>query len=324
MQHPKISIIIPIFNTSKYLSDCLQSVLKQTLADIEIIAINDGSTDHSLDILEQSAKIDPRLKVYTHPNMGQSATRNRGIDIAQGEYIYYMDSDDILEPDCLESCYKKAKENDLDIVLFNGASFFEDSCHRDDLKLNYIHTGCPNPTGIATGIESLKYRLQTNHFSPSPCLYISKSELVKKCDVRFIPGAIHEDEHYTFLLHLHARRISCIDQFYFKRRMRICSTMTHLTTWKNINGYFAVCDELLKERQHMAPDYQAIIDLHLSRMLPAVVWKAYCFPLQDRIKLHHLFKTKYPQYIPVKSYLPLFFKKPVDKLKQLLHLKKTD
>ena len=94
---PKISVIVPIFNVEKYLKECLESIINQTFKDIEIICINDGSTDNSLDILNQYAEKDNRIKVITQSNQGLSAARNTGIKYANGEYISFIDSDDYID-----------------------------------------------------------------------------------------------------------------------------------------------------------------------------------------------------------------------------------
>lgn len=114
---PKISLIIPVFNTEKYLEQCLDSAISQTLSGIEIICIDDGSSDNSLDVLKNYAQKDSRIKVLTQINSGQSVARNKGINIAQGEYIAFLDSDDWMKPDMLEKLYNKAKEQGCDISM---------------------------------------------------------------------------------------------------------------------------------------------------------------------------------------------------------------
>lgn len=116
---PKVSIIIPVYNVGKHLEKCLVSVLNQTLKEIEVIAINDGSTDESLRILNQFSKVDSRLLIINQENQGVSAARNKGLSLAQGEYIGFVDSDDYIELTMYEKLYKYAKMNDSDIVVSN-------------------------------------------------------------------------------------------------------------------------------------------------------------------------------------------------------------
>ena len=116
MKQPKVSILIPIYNTEKYLRECLDSVISQTLEDIEIICVNDGSTDGSLDILNRYERQDNRVHVITIKNQGGVA-RNEGMHLAQGEYITFLDSDDFFEPCFIEELYKKAKNDSLDVAV---------------------------------------------------------------------------------------------------------------------------------------------------------------------------------------------------------------
>jgi glycosyltransferase involved in cell wall biosynthesis len=113
----KISVIIPCYNSEKYLRECLDSVISQTLREIEIICVNDGSEDGSLAILEEYARDDERITVVTRENGGAGAARNTGLAIAKGEYLAFLDADDFFERTMLEKMYSKAIECDADIVI---------------------------------------------------------------------------------------------------------------------------------------------------------------------------------------------------------------
>lgn len=113
----KVSVIIPVYNVEKYLRQCLDSVVNQTLKDIEIILVDDGSTDLSLDICNEYAKKDARVKVFHQKNLGAGAARNLGLDKANGEYLSILDSDDYFELSMLEKLYEKAKNDDTDITI---------------------------------------------------------------------------------------------------------------------------------------------------------------------------------------------------------------
>ena len=112
---PKVSVIIPIYNQEKYLRECLETVLLQNLQEIEVICVNDGSTDESLSILKEYAKRDDRIVVVSQENKGVSAARNVGIEIAKGEYISFIDSDDWVAPNFIEKLYETAVKNNADI-----------------------------------------------------------------------------------------------------------------------------------------------------------------------------------------------------------------
>ena len=123
---PKVSVIVPIYNAEEYLAQCIESVLAQTLKEIELILIDDGSTDGSLEICNAYSENDNRIKVFSNKNVGQGLERNFGVKKATGEYISFLDSDDQYKKDMLEKLYKKAVESDADMIsggyadIYNG------------------------------------------------------------------------------------------------------------------------------------------------------------------------------------------------------------
>ncbi len=149
MTQPSVSIIIPAYNVQKYIERSIKSAIEQTLKDIEIIVVNDGSTDKTRDIIERLAKEDSRIVVINKENGGLSSARNAGIKIAQGEYIQHLDGDDWIEKDACEQMYTYAKDNNLDIVV---SDYYEDS---DKGDVNYIKMQFPNNDNITTNKEYL-------------------------------------------------------------------------------------------------------------------------------------------------------------------------
>jgi len=124
---PKVSVIIPVYNVEKYLKECLNSIVNQTLKDIEIICVDDGSTDDSLNILNEYAQKDSRITVLTQKNQGAAVARNKGLDIANGEYLSILDSDDFFDITMLEKMYYKAISTDADVVICGAKSIDEQS-----------------------------------------------------------------------------------------------------------------------------------------------------------------------------------------------------
>lgn len=123
---PKVSVIVPVYNTEKYLKRCIGSILNQTFKDTEIILVNDGSTDNSLNVLLEYEKLYlGKVKVLTGPNNGVSDARNKGLDISKGEYVLFIDSDDCIKEDMIELLYNKAIINDADIVRCANETYFE-------------------------------------------------------------------------------------------------------------------------------------------------------------------------------------------------------
>ncbi len=135
----KVSVIVPVYNTEKYLGQCLDSICAQTLKDIEIICVDDGSTDSSPEILARYQAKDERIQVYTQENKYAGAARNLGKSHASGEYLAFWDSDDFFEPEALELLYNKAKEQNADICVCGANKYFEDRDqfhHNDSAYLN--------------------------------------------------------------------------------------------------------------------------------------------------------------------------------------------
>lgn len=124
--NPKVSVILPIYNVSAYLEQCMDSIVNQTLKEIEIICVDDGSTDNSLEILKKYAENDQRVIILEQSNAGAGAARNKGIEIAKGDYLSFLDSDDFFEKDMLEKAYQKACETKAQIVVFHSDQYRED------------------------------------------------------------------------------------------------------------------------------------------------------------------------------------------------------
>ena len=123
MQNPKVSVIIPVYNSSEYIRHCLDSLLSQTLEDIEILCVDDGSTDDSLSILEEYSRKDERVRVLTQENAGAGAARNHGLREARGKYLSFLDSDDYFEPDMLEKARKYIIHYKADFVVFGSDQY---------------------------------------------------------------------------------------------------------------------------------------------------------------------------------------------------------
>ena len=174
MSTPKVSVIIPIYNTELYVKDAILSITNQTLKEIEIILINDGSTDNSSQIIEQLACSDDRIQLYNQENQGQSVARNLGISKATGKYLYFMDSDDLLELDALECCYNKCDADELDFVFFD-ADIISDN---DELHLAFDYIRPEIEEHTYKGIELLEKLIDKDLYRAAPWMsFIRRSYL---------------------------------------------------------------------------------------------------------------------------------------------------
>ena len=208
---PKASVIIPVYNVEQYLPRCLDSVINQTLEDIEIICINDCSTDGSLAILKEYALKDKRIKLIDFPeNRGVSAARNTGIDNANGEYIAFLDPDDWWELDLIEKGLKKIQKENADIVLF---------CH-NEFKDNKITPRKDKSEKIQNVINGDRYTKYLQDFSIFIWDKIYKKELLKDSGVRFVEK-IHPTEDVLLSLELLAKNpaIAFLDEYLYNYRL---------------------------------------------------------------------------------------------------------
>lgn len=304
MKNIKVSVIIPVYNTAGYVAESINSITNQTLRDIEIIVIDDGSTDESLQIIEKIGSTDERIRIVSRENKGISVTRNEGISLAQGEYIYLMDSDDLLLPDTLNACYTKCKSEKLDLVFFDAKVFGD----VDNTPLpSYDRTSMVNNV-VLSGTEMLRQLFSIDSFLVSSCLNFIDLSYLKKNNLTFYPNIIHEDELFTFLLYLHAEKVGYMGMAYFKRRVRSDSVMTTQFSKKNIVGYFTVASELIKLKDKTdSREIRALIDKRLSDMMPAVLYVSRRLQLSDRYYVVSKCLNQYKKYISWKQALLTLF-----------------
>ncbi|WP_400240623.1 glycosyltransferase family 2 protein [Methanomethylophilus alvi] len=134
---PAISVVVPAYNVEKYVAQCLDSIINQTFSDLQIICVDDGSTDHTLAILEEYAKKDDRIEVYSQSNMGPGVARNKGMEYARGKYIIFIDSDDYLNHQMFEHMYLISERNDADITICKAYELLGDKTSLMEWSVKY-------------------------------------------------------------------------------------------------------------------------------------------------------------------------------------------
>ena len=252
---PDISVIIPVYNVALYLDEAIGSVVGQSFKNIEIICINDGSTDDSLDILIKWAKTDDRIAVYSQENHGLSVTRNVGLDRARGKYIYFMDSDDILMPDALRIAFDKIEELDLEVLCFNAEHFSDEFPDRDDLVRVRKH----EYEGVFCGLDLFVLMNQNKEYRSSVWMYLYRKSFLSENSISYIDGILYEDRPFSIEVYIKARRMSCISDTLYKRRIRSGSITSTAVTYKHPLGYligYLRIAELEQEYKNILTDEQ--------------------------------------------------------------------
>ena len=216
----KTSVIIPVYNTSLYLEECIGSVFSQTQKEIEVIAINDGSTDDSWEVLLSLQKKYPQLIIMTQENHGLGYVRNVGIERARGEYIYFLDSDDYILENTLESCYECAAKNKLDIVVID-ALVFEDSVERKTIEPNNCdrHDIIKEREEIFSGIYFLE-KYYRKLYNPMSQLMYCSATFLKENNIWFLTGVYFEDHGFYCKAMTLADRIMYIPKMFYQYRCR--------------------------------------------------------------------------------------------------------
>ncbi|WP_407454705.1 glycosyltransferase family 2 protein [Methanobrevibacter sp.] len=235
-----ISVVIPVYNVEKYLHVCINSVLRQTYQDFEVICIDDASTDSSLEILEYFAKKDSRIKVLVNEsNKGPGYSRNRCIEVAKGKYLLFVDGDDWLSADTMETVIDKAEKNDLDVLMFKSIVYYEESGdfgmenYYDMIFMDrFVHKVFNQWDLDKTKIFKVPVGVWNK-------LYLKS--FLDENNIRFTnENYINEDNPFSCKVLLTAKRISLIDEYFYNRRRREGSIMT-LTNDRLFDVFFIVC-----------------------------------------------------------------------------------
>lgn len=254
----KVSVIIPVYNVETYLSECLDSVINQTLKEIEIICVNDGSTDNSLNILKSYAQRDKRLKIIDKENAGYGHSMNIGMDMANGEYIGIVESDDYILPEMYEKLYAIAKNNDLDFVksdfyrFHQGKTFF----HKDFNKIAFKDENYNKVINPKESKETFTFIMNTWNG-------IYNTNFLRQNNVRHseTSGASFQDNGFWFKSNVFARRTMYVkDTFYMNRRDNPNSSVNSPEKIMCANREYQLIYDFLEEH-NLKKDYLDVLTL---------------------------------------------------------------
>lgn len=258
---PKVSVIIPVYNVEKYLKDCLDSVLAQTFQDIEIICVNDGSTDKSLEILQQYAKKDERIKVLNQENKGTSVARNFGLEKSQVQYIAFVDGDDVLSSEYIKILLNNLIKTDAEVSCCN----FQ--------KKGFDKFGTDTRYGITVSEKPLSNLLYGNN----PIYFTVWNKLYKKDiigNLRFDDRNQYEDWVFTSLLFTNLNKICWTNRALYYYRIREDSIMREAFNLNKLNSCVEGIRRVYNFYQINCPEFlNEIKKIRLSRTLKMLIKK---------------------------------------------------
>lgn len=279
-RRPDVSVIVPVYNSENWLDDCLSSVLKQTGVSLEVICIDDGSTDGSASVLGQYAERDPRVTVLTQSNRGLSIARNSGLDEATGRYVAFLDSDDYWDSDQLGYLVERADRGRLDVLSFEARAIRDPGTA--DAQWNPYASYYPRSQAYGTvqpGAKLMAEMRASQDYLPAAWLYLFRTNFVANLGLRFVPGIIHEDHPFTFALMLQAERTAHVKKVFYVRRVRPGSIMTTPQATKSAQGYFTSYVEMVRHVVGVE------LDPNISKLVAEVVSGVFRLAVRHSVKI---------------------------------------
>lgn len=243
----KISVIMPVYNVEAYVIDAIESIINQTYKDIQLIIVNDGSTDSTGSIADEYSRKDTRVRVIHKQNGGLSSARNIGIKKSTGDFIYFIDGDDFLDTDAFEKLVFSNRNTAADVICFGIKTFKEVELIDTDLDLSkkdIYYERQYLARGEYSGIEFYEKQVENNSLVCSACLYIIKKSLIEENYIEFHHDIIHEDELFTRLIFIHANKILFLDNKFYNRRFRPNSITTLAHSEKNAISLLIIAEQL--------------------------------------------------------------------------------
>lgn len=269
MDKPQVSVIVPIYNTEKYLKRCVDSIINQTYPNLEMILVDDGSTDDSGKLCDEYAKQDARIRVIHQKNGGPSTARNAGLDICNGEYIAFVDSDDLLRPDFVEKMVQAAQNQDAEIVQCRTYAF------KDVLKVDNdkVRTEYDNTSTLLTG-EKMCYKLLYDaNASDWTCVFTKLYRRDMFSQLRFPQGRmLSEDTAVAYLLYWEAKRVVLLNMaLYLYQSQRDDSLTHHYRPQNDLDSVLTMKERMIffREKEHGRLYSQALY-LHCNILILSI------------------------------------------------------
>lgn len=242
---PKVSVIIPVYNVEKYLSPCIDSILKQTMKDIEVICVNDGSTDSSGSILDDYAFKDSRIKVLHRDNTGYGAAMNAGLAVASGEYVGIVESDDCILPEMYETLYSAASKNNLDLVKSDAFYWLEKASYCEKIHYKWLDDYYDR---VLDGADHWKFF----DFFMNIWTGIYRREFLEQNNIRFheSPGASYQDNGFWIQTLTFCKRAMWLSQaFYLYRQDNPMASVKSQSKMLAMTKEYEYTAQIMGERQ---------------------------------------------------------------------------
>lgn len=246
MKDLKVSVIIPVYNTEAYLPQCLESALNQDLEELEVICVDDGSTDGSSSILADFSDRDSRVRVFTQSNKGQASARNLALKHAHGKYIVFLDSDDMLASGSLSQMYELSEANHLEILCYDTVVIEDESLEDRGSRRKGYYNRTGNYAGIGLGETLFTRMVEGDDFYDSVWVLFIRNQWLKDHRLSFYEGIFYEDALFCLQCYLQAERMQYVNRPFYIYRIREKSTMTSKAGSRNLYSYLVCFQEILK------------------------------------------------------------------------------
>ncbi len=267
-----ISIIVPVYNSEKFLDRCVRSLLAQSYNDIEIVLVDDGSSDGSAKMCDDYAEKEPKVRVIHKQNGGLSDARNAGIQGARGSYIMLVDSDDAIEPDACARLAQMAERGEYDIIA-------GDAQRLDNGKTYPIAHSADIAGRVMGGREFLMHELEAGNMNMASCFNMYRKDFLADNHLSFEKGLLHEDELFTPQAFLAARSVMPSGINFYRYVIRDNSITTKADKTQNARDVIAICEMLHKRYEALGDEklkkllYDHLVNLYLNAFQVARLYK---------------------------------------------------
>ena len=282
----KLSIIVPVYNVEKYIKTCLTSCFCQNLPaeEFEVIVVNDGTPDNSMMYVEEMAKQHSNIVIVSQTNAGLSAARNKGMSIAKGEYVWFVDSDDWIKNNCLKEIYNICKNEDLDILYIGSIRVKIDNSMRRDFSYDL--------NSIYSGKDCLKF----DKIMPCAQYAIYKKSFLNNNNLSFYVGIYHEDFEFTYRAIYFANRVKFVDEIYYYHFLSPNSIVRSINPKKSFD-LITVCESLSRFSKQVEYKYKIFYNNKISLALNNALFNILNMDKQQKRMLNkRILNSKYLFY----------------------------